>query len=155
MGSLIICFTSAFIIYYFLNYSTWAKNNLISSSSPRIMPQAKALQYELIKLGIKARLERFANQEQMVISIPESKITIEIEAGAVPSKDKNPMHDLQRTHYSLVNGHYTIRIPNSLIKNNLIQSVHYVNRIIASHKTNSEQVIAYPFEYSLLLNKAS
>ncbi|RDC61724.1 hypothetical protein [Adhaeribacter pallidiroseus] len=155
MGSLIICFTSAFVIYYYLNFSTWAKNNLASSSAPRVLPQAKALQYELIKLGIKARLERFTNQEQMVISIPESKITIEIEGTQVPVTDKNPMHDLRRTHYSLVNGHYTIRIPNSLIKSNLMQSVHYVNRIIASHKTNSEQAIAYPFEYSLLLNKAS
>ncbi len=155
MGSLIICFTTAFIIYYFLNFSTWAKNNVISTSSPRIMPQAKALQYELVKLGIKARLERFTNQEHMVISIPESKITIEIEGNPVAVKDKNPLQDLRRTHYSLVNGHYTIRIPNSLIKSNLMQSVQYVNRIIASHKTNSEQVIAYPFEYSLILNKAS
>ncbi len=155
MGSLIICFSTAFVIYYFLNFSTWAKNNLISSASPRIMPQAKALQYELIKLGIKARLERFNNQEQMVISIPESKITIEIENNSTPIKDKNLLYDLRRTHYSLVDGHYTIRIPHSLIKSNLMQSVQYVNRIIASHKTDTEQFIAYPFEYSLLLSKAS
>ena len=155
MGSLIICFTSAFVIYYYLNFSTWAKKNLISSPSPRIMPQAKALQYELVKLGIKARLEQFTNQKQVVISIPDSRITIEIEGNPAPIKEKSPLHDLRRTHYSLVDGHYTIRIPHSLIKSNLMQSVQYINRIIASHKTNSEHFIAYPFEYSLLLNKAS
>lgn len=155
MGSLIICFTSAFIIYYYLNYSSWAKNNIVSSALPRITPQAKALQYELLKMGIKASLERFTNREQIVISIPESKITIEIEGNSTQSNANDPKQDLQRTHYSLVNGHYTIRIPNSLIKSNLMQSVSYVSRIIASNKANSEQAIAYPFEYSLFLNKAS
>ncbi|QNF34119.1 hypothetical protein HUW51_15835 [Adhaeribacter swui] len=154
MGSLIICFTSAFIIYYYLNYSTWAKNNIVTATVPRIAPQAKALQYELLKLGIKARLERFTTQEQMIISIPDSKITIEIEKSSTEDAAGNPLHDLQRTHYSLVNGHYTIRMPYTLIKSNLMQSVNYVNRIIASHQSNTEQVIAYPFEYSLL-KKAS
>jgi len=156
MGSLIICFTTAYIIYYYLNYGNkWATSNSNQLAPLKITPQAKALQYELVKLGIRAKLEKLTRYEHIIISIPESEITIEIDGTSSKTNNKSLLADLRRTHYSLVNGHYTIRIPNSLIKNNLTQAVNYINRIITCKQEDTKQIIAYPFEYSLQLKKAS
>ncbi len=153
MGSLIICFTGAYIIYYYLNYGKETSNQHKSFPN-KVTPQAKALYQALVKLGIRAKLDGFINNEFMAISILEAKITIEIDVKST-TDDKGLLSDLQRTYYSLVDGHYIVRIPNSLIKNNLTQAIDYISRIVAHNQRMMEQDTPPLIDYSLILKKAS
>ncbi|PSR54664.1 hypothetical protein AHMF7605_14675 [Adhaeribacter arboris] len=154
MGSLLICFTVTYVIYYNLNYGKWSVNNKPKPLSTKLTPQVKALYQELSAAGMQAKLEKYISQEHiMTISIPEHKVTIEIDGKKNINNDF--LSDLQRTHYSLVNGYYTIRIPNSYIKSNFPQAVNYINRIITYNEKAIEEKNAHLLDYSLLLERAS
>ncbi|QMU30488.1 hypothetical protein [Adhaeribacter radiodurans] len=154
MGSLIICFTVAYIVYYNLNYGIWATATYPKPISFKVTPQVKALYHELQDLGIRAKLEKYISQEHiMTISVPEHKITIEIDGST--NTTNTSLSDLQRTHYSLVNGQYTIRIPNSYVKSNFPQALGYINRIISYKQKSIEEKNIPLTDYTLLLERAS
>ncbi|MDQ4140758.1 MAG: endonuclease domain-containing protein [Bacteroidota bacterium] len=153
MGSLLICFTVAYIIYYHLNYGKWAASINYKPTPSKVTPQVKALYHELSELGMRAKLNKHISQEYiMTISVPEHKVIIEIDGKS--NTNNNTLSDLQRTHYSLVNGHYTIRIPNSYIKNNFPQALSYISRIIGYNQKTIQEENDHLLDYSLVLDRA-
>ena len=88
-------------------------------------PQAKELYELLLKKVISQdllKLEKFDGFKTIDIAIPKAKINIEIDGSQHNLSSKQALSDLQRTYFSFRKGYFTLRIPNSLIKEHINQT---------------------------------
>ena len=108
-------------------------------SRKKSTPEALRLFDALKQKGVSALLEKWDGHKHIDISIPESKINIEIDGLQHNYKSKQALADLKRTYYSFLKNWVTLRIPNSLIKNNLDETV---NLIIKFLNVSAEQLEA-------------
>lgn len=106
---------------------------------PKISPEAKALHRALVELGIPAELELFDGYKTVDIAIPEANIHIEVDGSQHHTSSRQALADLKRTYYSLQQGIYTIRIPNSLVRHNLPEAVDFVARIIETNASRTRR----------------
>ncbi len=114
----------------------------------KITPEAKTLYAELIKLEIPAILERFDGYKTIDISIPEARLDIEVDGTHHNTNHKQALADLKRTYYSLANGYYTLRIPNSLVNNNLIETINFITKILDVRLEAIQKENLNVFDYS-------
>jgi very-short-patch-repair endonuclease len=112
----------------------------------KVTPEARLLHAELMKLKIPAVLERFDGYKTVDISIPAAKLDIEVDGTHHNTNHKQALSDLKRTYYSLTNGYYTIRIPNSLIQNNLTETIDYITKICAVRVELIEKEESFKFD---------
>ncbi|WP_051359817.1 hypothetical protein [Adhaeribacter aquaticus] len=116
---------------FLLIYYIWQKLRLWFL--PKISPEAKALHRALVEMGIPAKLEFFDGYKTVDIAVPDANIHIEVDGSHHNTIARQALADLKRTYYSLQQNIYTIRIPNSLIRHNLDDTVEYVSRIIQTN----------------------
>lgn len=113
-------------IYYRYFYEKETNEN--SSREPTT--EAKKLCSELIKLGYKAELEKWDGYKHIDIAIVPAKTNIEIDGSHHNYRANTALRDLERTFYSLEKGYITLRIPNSLVKYKLAETVKYIDKIL-------------------------
>lgn len=90
--------------------------NLESTQKPEPTILAKRLHEELIRIGIKCETEKYDGYKHIDIAIPSKFINIEIDGSHHNLDREQAKRDILRTYYSMIKGYYTIRIPNSLLK---------------------------------------
>lgn len=113
-------------IYYRYFYREEISENLKRQPTP----EAKKLAAELSKLGYKAELEKWDGYKHIDIAIVPAKTNIEIDGSYHNYRANAALRDLERTFYSLEKGYITIRIPNSLVRYKLSETVKYVDKIL-------------------------
>lgn len=113
-------------IYYRYFYEEDTNEN----SSHQPTPEAKKLSNELVKLGYKAELEKWDGYKHIDIAIVPAKTNIEIDGSYHNYRANTALRDLERTFYSLEKGYITIRIPNSLVRYKLSETVNYIDKIL-------------------------
>lgn len=89
-------------------------------------PQTLALYFLLRKKGIHARLEKFDGFKTIDIAVVEAKMNIEVDGSHHNTKHDQALADLKRTYHAFEKGYYTLRIPNSLVKNHLAETAEYI-----------------------------
>jgi very-short-patch-repair endonuclease len=76
--------------------------------------------YLSLKLrGVPAELEKFDGYKTIDIAVVDAKVNIEVDGPNHNGKHEQALSDLKRTFYSFQKGYLTLRIPNTLINNNL------------------------------------
>jgi hypothetical protein len=66
--------------------------------------------------GIAAEIEKFDGYKSIDIVIESAKLHIEVDGGHHNFDKDQALKDLQRTYYSFQKGYFTLRIPNSLLR---------------------------------------
>lgn len=125
-------------IYYRYFYEKDTKEN----SNRQPTPEAKKLSNELTKLGYKAELEKWDGYKHIDIAIVSAKTNIEIDGSYHNYRANTALRDLERTFYSLEKGYITIRIPNSLVRYKLAETVNYIDKILKVKMIKSKNEIA-------------
>lgn len=92
------------------------------------------LYLRLKELGAKPFLNLKDGHKTVDIAIQHAKIHIEVDGCQHNLQSNQAMRDLQRTFHDLEKDIYTIRIPNSLVKDNLFECADYLMRIIELRK---------------------
>jgi very-short-patch-repair endonuclease len=113
-------------IYYRYFYEKDTNEN----SSRQPTPEAKKLSNELVRLGYRAELEKWDGHKHIDIAIVSAKTNIEIDGSYHNYRAGTALRDLERTFYSLEKGYITIRIPNSLVRYKLTETVKYIDKIL-------------------------
>ena len=93
-------------------------------------PEARELYYALKREGVPAYLEKWDGYKHIDIAIPEAKINIEVDGGHHNYSSKQALADLKRTYFSFVKGYFTLRIPNSLVKNHFKEVVDLIIEVL-------------------------
>lgn len=88
--------------------------------------ETKLLYIALRIRGVPALLEKFDGYKTIDIAVPEAKINIEVDGGHHNYNYHQAMADLKRSYYSFLKGYLTLRIPNSLIQNNIEETAEYI-----------------------------
>lgn len=89
-------------------------------------PEARRLWEILKKNGFNAELEKWDGYKSIDIAIPEHKVNIEVDGMQHHYNEKQALADLKRTFYSFKKGYVTLRIPNSLVQNNIYTTAKYI-----------------------------
>ncbi|HJP64180.1 MAG TPA: DUF559 domain-containing protein [Mucilaginibacter sp.] len=117
------------------NYSTYnfgialcrAHQNWVKQLDPRkITDAALTLYFALKECGVSAELEKHDGHKSIDIAIEEAKVHIEVDGIQHNYDSRQALCDLKRTYYSFKKGYFTLRIPNSLIRNDLEETVDYI-----------------------------
>ncbi|WP_243651115.1 DUF559 domain-containing protein [Hymenobacter gummosus] len=101
--------------------------------------ESMRLYFALKERGVPAKLEQFDGYKHIDISVPEAKVNIEVD-GIHHNRDaKQALSDLKRTYYSFLRGYLTIRIPNSLVRNDklLDETADYLVDMLNVNRSNN------------------
>jgi len=93
-------------------------------------PEAKKLHKALKEEGVPAYLEKWDGHKHIDIAIPEAMINIEIDGCHHNLHSFQALADLKRTYHSFRKGYFTLRIPNSLVRNHFDEVVDLVIEIL-------------------------
>jgi len=114
------------------------RNHQKNNSEEKSTPEAKKLYSALRMAGVPAKLELHDGYKHIDIAVPKARVNIEVDGGHHNLNYKQALADLKRTYYSFKKGGYlTLRIPNSLIKNNFNETVDYIVKFL---KESAEQM---------------
>jgi very-short-patch-repair endonuclease len=97
---------------------------------PKITDEARALHKALVDEGVPAELEKWDGYKHIDIAIPEARINIEIDGLPHSLDSAKALQDLKRTYYSFKKGYFTLRIPNSLIRDHFDEVVGIIIEIL-------------------------
>ena len=89
-------------------------------------PEEEKLYNALKKAGVPAKLNKYDGYKHIDIAIPKARVNIEVDGGHHNLNYKQALADLKRTYYSFKKGYLTLRIPNSLIRNQFDETVNYI-----------------------------
>jgi len=107
----------------------WYKTKKVKTT-----PETIELYFSLKKRGVAAKLEKFDGHKTIDIAVVEAKVNIEVDGPQHNFNSRQALADLQRTYYSFKKGYLTLRIPNSLVRENLEQTADYVTRFLKLNK---------------------
>lgn len=83
--------------------------------------------YFALKLrGFEPELEKFDGFKHVDIVFERPKLHIEVDGIQHNQSIKQALSDLKRTFHSMVDGYMTIRIPNTLVRNQLNETADYI-----------------------------
>ena len=88
----------------------------IDSMSKFCTVECIRLYFALRDRNVPAQLEKFDGYKHIDIAIPQAKINIEVDGMHHNFNAKQALTDLKRTYYSFLKGYFTLRIPNSLLR---------------------------------------
>jgi very-short-patch-repair endonuclease len=100
-------------------------------------PQTLALYFSLREKKIPAELEKFDGFKTIDIAVVEARVNIEVDGAQHNTKHDQALADLKRTYWAFKKGYYTLRIPNSLVKNHLEETAKYVADFIEVSKSKN------------------
>ena len=89
-----------------------------------------ALYFLLRKKGIPAELEKSDGFKTIDIAVVKAKLNIEVDGSHHNTMHDQALADLQRTYYAFEKGYFTLRIPNSLLKNRLTETAEHVANFV-------------------------
>jgi len=92
--------------------------------------EAINLYFALKQRGVPAHLEKDDGFKTIDIAVPHAKVNIEVDGGHHNYSSKQALSDLNRTLYSFKKGYSTLRIPNSLVKKNLVQTADLITEFL-------------------------
>jgi len=114
------------------SHQNWINNQLNQSSTT---VEAVTLYFKLKEHGVPAELEKHDGYKTIDIAIEDAKVHIEIDGMHHNSNSRQALSDLKRTYYSFKKGYFTLRIPNSLIRNDLDETVDYIIDLLMLNKS--------------------
>ncbi len=80
--------------------------------------------------GVPAEIEKFDGHKTIDIAIVEKRVNIEVDGIHHNANPQQAFADLQRTYFSFLKGYLTLRIPNSLVRNNLEETADMITEIL-------------------------
>jgi very-short-patch-repair endonuclease len=92
------------------------------------------LYFALRKRSVPAKLEKFDGYKTIDIAVVDAKVNIEVDGPQHNFNSRQALSDLKRTLYSFKKGYLTLRIPNSLVRNNLDETADYIIDILNLNK---------------------
>jgi hypothetical protein len=102
--------------------------------------EAMELYLSLKKRGVPAELEKFDGYKTIDIAIVDARVNIEVDGPQHNSDHKQAFSDLKRNCHSFENGYFTLRIPNSLIRENLDDTADYITEFLNLNKSKTRKV---------------
>jgi very-short-patch-repair endonuclease len=93
-------------------------------------PETIKLYFSLRERGVPAQLEKNDGHKRIDIAVVEAKVNIEVDGAHHNFNSKQALSDLQRTYYAFKKGYFTLRIPNSLVWNNLAETADYITDLL-------------------------
>jgi len=114
-----------------IKHQRWIKT-LLEQSSTTI--EALTLYFALKKRGISAEIEKNDGFKSVDIVVEEAKAHIEVDGVHHNNNNIQALKDLKRTYHSFKEGYITLRIPNSLMYNDLQETVDYLIGILEINK---------------------
>jgi very-short-patch-repair endonuclease len=93
----------------------------IQKIAEKATKSAIKLYFALKERGIHdLELEKYDGYKHIDIAVVKSHINIEIDGGHHNFDKKQALSDLKRTYYSFIKGYFTLRIPNRLTEDNIL-----------------------------------
>lgn len=104
-------------------------------------PEARLLYFALLHRNIPAIVEKFDGYNHIDIAIPEARVNVEVDGLHHNHSSPQALADLKRTLHSFRRGYYTLRIPNSLVRECLEETADHVARFVVESmkKIQAEQ----------------
>jgi len=103
-------------------------------------PLVNKLFFTLKARNIDAMLAYFDGKKTVDICIPESKLFIEVDGHQHNTNASQAMSDLMRTYYALKDDYFTLRIPNSLVRQELKQTIKFIVFICDLRKDKIQRI---------------
>jgi hypothetical protein len=107
----------------------------------KITDDALDLYFALKECGVPAELEKYDGYKTVDIAIEEAKVHIEVDGMQHNYSSRQALSDLKRTYYSFKKGYFTLRIPNSLIRDELDDTVDYIIDLLKLSKKRSSKKV--------------
>ena len=96
-------------------HQRFSVNTPITETSSKATNEANRLYVALSELGWKVQSEPYDGFKHVDLAIPEAKIDIEVDGQHHNTSSKQALADVKRTFHSFRKGIFTLRIPNSLV----------------------------------------
>ena len=97
-------------------------------------PEATKLYLSLKRRGVPAELEKYDGYKTIDIAVADARVNIEVDGHQHVSNPKQALSDLKRTYFSLQKGFLTLRIPTTLIRENLEETADYITTFLLQYK---------------------
>ncbi len=111
------------------------------SKKPEPTPPALKLGNLLKSMGHKIEFEKYDGYKHIDIAIVKSKVNIEVDGSQHQGKEQ-ALRDLKRTFYSWNKEYVTLRIPNSLTQDNIIEeTAKYIDKFLKANRNQLEKEI--------------
>ena len=114
-----------------INHQNWLRSLF---ENPNVSTDAIMLYLALKSRNVPAILEAYDGYKSVDISVPEARIHIEVDGGHHNYNHYQAMMDLKRTYYSFLDGYYTVRIPNALVRNNFNETADVLVELLAESR---------------------
>lgn len=121
-------------------HQNWVRNMPTETTD-----EAIALYFELKSRGIPAELEKHDGYKTIDIAVTQAKINIEIDGSHHNWQAKQALSDLRRTYHSFKKGYFTLRIPNSLVRNHFEETADMIEEILAINRDKVLSTHRYKF----------
>jgi hypothetical protein len=99
----------------------WFKDKVDAST-----PETIQLYFSLKQRGVPAQLEKNDGFKTIDIAVVDAKVNIEVDGAHHNFSSKQALSDLKRTYHAFRRGYLTLRIPNSLVRDNLEITADYI-----------------------------
>jgi len=96
--------------------------------------EATRLYLSLKKRGVPAELEKYDGYKTIDIAVVDARVNIEVDGHQHVSNPKQALAELKRTYFSLQKGFLTLRIPTTLIRENLEETADYITTFLLQNK---------------------
>ncbi len=107
----------------------WLQNKIEETTQETIN-----LYFSLRMRGVPAALEKFDGHKTIDIAVVDAKVNIEVDGPQHNLNPKQAFSDLQRTFFAFKKGFFTLRIPNSLVRDNLQETADYITDLLVLSK---------------------
>ena len=96
----------------------YSRKNFFKPLCRRHQPTKEAMKlgHLLKRMGWYVEFEKFDGYKHIDIAIVDAKVNIEVDGGHHNFSPEQALADLKRTYYSFKKGFLTLRIPNSLVR---------------------------------------
>lgn len=110
-------------------------------------PEARRLGNLLKEMGYKVEFEKYDGYKHIDIAIVNKKVNIEVDGNHHHGKVQ-ALRDLKRTFYSWEKSFVTLRIPNSLTKDDttIEETAKYIDKFLKTDRTQIEKEIRQEYE---------
>lgn len=84
----------------------------------------------LRRRGVYAELEKYDGFKTIDIAVTNAKVNIEVDGMQHNYNAGQALADLKRTYYAFRKGFLTLRIPNSLVRNDLDETANFITNFL-------------------------
>jgi very-short-patch-repair endonuclease len=114
------------------HHQNWARNH-------KSTDEAITLYFLLKENGVPAELEKNDGHKSVDIVIEEAKVHIEVDGMHHNYDNRQALTDLKRTYHSFKKGYFTLRIPNSLMKWDAIETANQITDFLQVSKNKNSK----------------